>query len=273
MRLWKGLMILSFCASSATPAFLCGQPADGAPRGLVKLEEIKHLRADVDAWPLIANPAGPEEQQINSTLARLNERMQKWLGECDADYADWSKQNSDGNTDKKSGATWERRVNVTMVGPKFIAMVANDSQFCGGAYPNSDTFALVFDLATGKPVNWVGLIAPSALAKPYSDTMYDGTKVGTLIVPALLKMSRDKADADCKDAFRDEQPYQLWPDAKSGKLIAEPFGLPHVVAACGDNLELSIDEARKLGFDDGLLKAIEEAHRRMSAAGSSVAAR
>jgi hypothetical protein len=105
------------------------------------------------------------------------------------------------------------------------------------------------------------MIAPPANAKPFVDSIIDGTKVGALIVPALLPLTRAKADADCKDAFQDPRSYQLWPDAKSGTLIAEPFDLPHVVAACADDLALTLDQARKLGFDESVLTAIDQAHK------------
>jgi hypothetical protein len=133
--------------------------------------------------------------------------------------------------------------------------------FAGGGHPNRDSLAMVFDLATGKPVNWMSLIGNSANASVYSDSNSDGTTVGALIVPALRMMTIAKADKECKDAFRNPQSYQLWPDAKSGTLTAEPFGLPHVVAACADDLALTPDEARKVGFDETLLSAIAQAHR------------
>ncbi|HEY2857557.1 MAG TPA: hypothetical protein VGJ21_04025 [Terracidiphilus sp.] len=222
---------------------------------------MKHLRKGVDLWPLIANPSASVQQRINQTLAKLNLKLADSLKQCDADYREWSKQSGD-NATKDSSGDWERKIRVTMIGPRLLSMVAADSQFCGGAYPNAETFAMVFDLNTGKPLNWMAIIAPSSQAKPYSDTIYDGTTVGALIVPALLEMSRAKADAECKDALEDGLSYQLWPDAKTGTLVAEPFDLPHVVAACAEDLSLTPAQARKLGFDESILTAIEQAHHK-----------
>jgi hypothetical protein len=269
MRVATRLMIVSVCALSAAPALIRGQSAAGSPVSVVNLEAMRQLRDGVDAWPLIANPSTAAQQRINATLTRLNQRMQKSLAECDANYADWAKQDSQNDANKSATGDWERKINVTMAGSGFLSMVAIDSQFCGGAYPNADTLALVFDLGTGKPLNWMRFIAPSAGAKPSSDTIYDGTTVGTLIVTSLLQISKSKADADCKEAFQNSQSYQLWPDAKSGTLIAEPFGLPHVVAACAEDLSLTLDQARKMGFDGALLGAIEQAHRDWIAASHS----
>jgi hypothetical protein len=49
-------------------------------------------------------------------------------------------------------------------------------------------------------------------------------------------------------------------DAKKEVLVAEPF-LPHVLQACATEIDLSVEQARELGFDQGPLRAIDEAHR------------
>ena len=200
---------------------------------------------------------------MNDALNRLNENMVRSLKECDANYRDWAKQVHQPLTGKNAvGQDWERTIAITMTGPRFLSIVAIDGfVFCGGAHPDRDTLAMVFDLTTGKPANWMNLIGKSANASAYSDTNSDGTTVGALIVPALRVMTQAKADKECKDAFRNPQSYQLWPDAKSGTLTAEPFGLPHVVAACADDITLTPDQARKVGFDETLLSAIAQAHQ------------
>jgi hypothetical protein len=254
------LVVLSLCSLAGAGACIYAQGGAAAP---VKLGQIKHLRKGVDLWPLIGNASTPMEQRINGTLTRLNQGMEETLRECDQNAREDFKnlgEDAPKGQDPTAG-DWERTVQVTMSGPRYLSLVASDQSSCGGAHPNSDTLAMVFDLATGRPVDWMGLIAKSAQASPYSDSIADGTKVGSLVVPALLLLSKAKADSECKDAFEDSQSYQLWPDAKSGTLVAEPFGLPHVVAACADDLSLSPDEARKLGFDESLLAAIDEAHK------------
>lgn len=232
-----------------------------------RLEPVKQLRKGVDAWPLIAHPSTPAEQSVNAILNRLNERMAKALRDCDGNYRDWAKQVDQPMTGNNAVEDdWNRTITVTMAGPRFLSMVATDSfVFCGGAHPDSDTLAMVFDLTTGRPVNWMNLIAKSANASVYSDSISDGSTVGALIVPALRDLTLAHADGDCKEAFQNPQAFQLWPDAKSGTLTAEPFDLPHVVAACAADLKLTPDQARKLGFDDTLLSAITEAHRQFAA--------
>lgn len=255
-------------------AFLMsGSLALAQTQDFVSLKPVKQLRIGVDAWPLIADASTPAEQHVNALLNRLNERMVGSLKDCDANYRHWAKQVDQPLTGKNAVEhDWERTITVTMTGPRFLSIVAIDGYvFCGGAHPDRDTLAMVFDLTTGKPVNWMNLIDRSANASAYSDSNSDGTTVGALIIPALRAITLAKADKDCKDAFRNPPSYQLWPDAKSGTLTAEPFGLPHVVAACADDLALTTDEARKVGFDETLLSAVAQAHRQFAASAMSPA--
>jgi hypothetical protein len=239
----------------------------------LSLEPGRALRegsdAVVDAWPVIAHASTPAEQRVNAVLNRLNERMTKALRVCDARYRDWAKQVNQPLTGKNAVVNdWNRRIAVTMTGPRFLSLVAFDFAFCGGPHPDAGTLAMVFDLTIGRPVNWMNFIAKSANAMAYSDSAMDGSTVGALNVPALRSMSLAKADKDCKDIFHDleaPQSYQLWPDAKSGTLTAEPFGLPHVAAGCADPLALTPDQAHKLGFDEAFLSAIVQAHRQFAA--------
>jgi hypothetical protein len=236
----------------------------GQTRGSVSLEPMKQLRKDVDAWPLIAHAFTPAEQRVNAFLNGLNERMMESLKDCDAGLRE-TKIGQRLNGEDHPAQGWERTITVTMTGPRFLSMVTSGSFFCGGPHPYEDRVAIVFDLTTGKPVNWMTFIARSANASAHSDKSLDGTAVEVLIVPALYAMTLAKADKNCQDAYENPQPYQLWPDAKSGTLTAEPFGLPLVLAGCVNDLALTPDQARRLGFDDTLLNAITQANRQFVA--------
>ncbi len=159
----------------------------GQKDDFVSLAPSKQLRRGVDAWPLIVHASTPAEARVNALLNRLNEHMAGSLRDCDANYRGWAKQVGQPLTGKNAVEhDWERTIAVTMTGPRFLSIVAVDGYvFCGGAYPNRDTLAMVFDLTTGKPVNWMNLIGRSANASAYSDSNSDGTIVGALIVPAL----------------------------------------------------------------------------------------
>jgi hypothetical protein len=227
------------------------------------VEPVKKLRKSVDGWPLLVNPGNDAGRRVNATLTRLNERLTKALRDCDANSLAWAKQS--GNDGSQITDNWSRNVAITMHGPRFLSFVASEEMFCGGAHPDEDQIALVFDMTTGQPVNWMASIAKSEGVSVLTDSVADGSNVGAVIVPALRAMSVAAASTDCKDAFQDPQSYLLWPDAKKERLVAQPFDLPHAVMACSDEIDLTMEQARKLGFNETLLNAITEAHRQITA--------
>lgn len=235
--------------------------------GNLRTEAVKQLRKGVDAWPLIVSPDTPAAQRVNETLTRLNRQLVQSLHDCDADYESWLKAVGHPEDGQNQISTdWLRTIKVTMGGPRFLSLVASDETFCGGAHPDSDVIAMVFDMTTGAPVDWTKMVAKSPVASVNSATLSDGSTTGTLVLLALQKINLAAADADCKDAFQDPQPFLMWPDAKRGTLVAQPCDLPHVVQACANEINLTMDQARKLGFDESLLTAIEQAHRQTSVA-------
>jgi hypothetical protein len=254
--------------------FFAGAPVTGlavkaqeAAAAHFRVDPVRQLRKGVDAWPLIANPVTPAERRVNATLTLLNTGLQSSLRDCDNGARAEMRQIGAVETGQDPAADdWERKVKVTMTGPRFFSMVATDDTSCGEAHPNSDTIAMVFDMTTGTLVNWVDLVAKSAGATAGGDTAYDGTRIGALVLPAFQKINIAAANADCKDAFENPQSFLIWPDAKHGTLVAEAIGVPHVVQACAEEIPLTMEQARKLGFDESLVSAIEQAHARAVAA-------
>jgi hypothetical protein len=226
----------------------------------IALIQAAPLRYGVDAWPLIDHPATPAAMKVNARLTHLNLLMERSLKDCDAGYNNALQQMGPAakGQDPASKDT-NRSITVTMRGPRYLSMVARDFADCGGAHPSTDTEVMVFDLKTGAPVNWMALIAKSANASSYTDTVMDGTTAGAIVLPALSKMYIAAADKDCTDAFEDSQSFLIWPDATKGTLDVEAFDLPHVVAACGTEMDLSLKQARELGFKAVLLDAISAA--------------
>jgi hypothetical protein len=105
--------------------------------------------------------------------------------------------------------------------------------------------------------------------KSYADSGATG-KNGqplALIYPALMEMYMKDPDngGDCKDAYQDPQSFMIYPDAKTGTLIVSAFDLPHVVQACANDMTLTLDQAKKLGFDHGFLDAVAAAHQQPGA--------
>ncbi len=251
MRVALAVLLLSALSCSQAFAQSAGDIATG-PGARISLEHVRHLREDVDLWPLIAHPNNATERRINASLAHLNTKFSQKVNDCISGKFAWSNDLTPGE--------WNRTVKVTMEGPRFLSMVAMDGMYCGGAHPDDDLVVLIFNLETGEQVDWGALVPKSAGASLSKNVLGDEDGTPPLTLPELRAIYAAAEETDCKDYFEDERPFVLWPDAESGTLVAEVAGLPHVALPCKKELRLTIEQARNLGFDESLLQAIEEAH-------------
>lgn len=251
------LALLLFLVSLLSP--LAAQQAGTAASGSVRLQPIRQLRQDVDLWPLIAHPANLPEEKIDAALTQFNRSLRKAMQECLGGEDAWPALNGKKAPHHADDYEFSNEVRVTMAGPRFLSLVADEGYYCGGAHPDGETLALVFDLTTGARVNWTGML-PSG-ASTTSDTFDDGTSAGAVVLPALDKIYLAQAMPECKNAYQNPQPCLLWPDAKKNALVVFPFRLAHADIPCASELDLSIGQARTLGFSAALLDNIEQAHR------------
>jgi hypothetical protein len=203
-------------------------------------------------------PAGDAHvvARINQGLAEADSRARDAAKSCEADARD-------AKVDSKDPA-WQRSVTVAMRGPAYLSLVASDAWYCGGAYPDADSFALAYDLRTGAPLNWARLLPKTLVGTASLDTAGDGTRIGVAASPALTKLYLTllKPDADCASALREgELQFMLWPDAARAGVAMRPSGLAHAIAACGDDAVIPLATLRTLGAEPALLDAIEAGHR------------
>ena len=236
---------------------LIGEPAAAADR-LVQVQSPPALQKNLGAMPRIAEPRDDAERKINVAIARLDSTVRKAAAEC--------------RNEGRGRSWWERNVAVPMRGPRFIAYAITDNAFCGGAHPSVGTMAIVYDLATGSPVDWTALLPPSLTGTVALSTEMDGTKMVTLKSKRLHalyleryrpKGSEPKADApddECRDAVaRVEPAMTVWPDANAGGLALR-FAVAYAVQACVDDVVIPAATLRAEGAKPVLLEAIEKAH-------------
>jgi hypothetical protein len=240
----------SFCLLAAA-ACLLAAPARAADRSIT-LTTPGPVRGDIAAMPQIANPATDAERRINSALQRLDTNVLKAAEDC-------------------KGGDWTRVVDAPMRGPGFLSLVITDSIDCEGtAHPEASTASIVYDLDSGKPVDWAHLLPPSLTGKQ-DLALEGGSKFVTLTSRHLFALymagytdgGATGTDLDrCKAALKesgDPPPANVWLDAKSGGLAVE-IELPHVVAACEDVVVIPAARLRAEGAQKLLLKALANAH-------------
>lgn len=234
-------------ASTAAPA-AASAPAPTAPVTLA-LTQPPQLAKDVDAIPRLAVATTPALVRVNATIAAIDK---------------------DARDSRREDKTFTRSVWVTMAGPGYLSVLITDV-WVTPLHPDSQMHVAVFDLSTGKAVDWTKLVrGADANAPPDGGPIDTMGEPNSITYPALLKMYIEdpqyQENSDyCKDVFDAGQPFTIYPDAKSGKLHVSAFNLPHVVQVCGYDMMLTADQAKKLGFDQGLLDALATAHQQPGA--------
>jgi hypothetical protein len=223
--------------------------ADAVPLAFTKVPDVAK---NIAAFPRLA-ATDAMSQKVNDALAKGDGRVKAGIKTCLI------------NAGKKGD--WSRAVDITMKGPRFVSYVSLDDYFCGGAYPDTSTQALVYDLTTGIPVDWAKFLPAPLLGQKGTTKAADGTVLGTLASPALTALyvkavKPAEIDPSCADAL-DSQTlhFLIWPDAKENGLALQQTDLPHVAAACGPAATVPMTELRSAGVDGALLDAIEAAHK------------
>ena len=233
-------------ACTLAAALLIGVPARAADR-VVQMTHPAPLRPDFAAIPEIADPVDAAEQAINAAVRRLDK-----VGIA---AVCTGKRNS-----------WERSVETTMHGPRFLSFVVHDDIYCGGAHPDEAAYAIVYDLSSGRPVDWTKLLPPSLTGNITLQPAADGTRTVYLASAELMRRfskaqhPQDPVGCEGTTDFDDVPPMQLWLDAAAGGLAAMP-DVAHVVQACYEPLVIPVADLRKLGAAPALVDALEAARK------------
>jgi hypothetical protein len=276
-------------------ASVAAEPAAAAEPVPIRLIAQPDLGAGLAAFPRIASAAssGAASEgdahavaRINQALADADSRLRAAAKDCQAQAHEGQTSGAQAGEAQAGGAQangaqadgaqtvgtqanpqdagWQRSVTVAMIGPFYLSLVASDQWDCGGAYPDAASFALEYDLRTGSPLNWARLLPKALVGTASLDTAGDGTRIGVAASAALTKLylTLAKPDADCASALREaDLQFMLWPDAARDGVAMQPSGLPHAIAACGDDAVIPLATLRTLGAEPGLVSAIEAGHR------------
>lgn len=229
----------------------------------VRLQAPSEIAKDLSAMPLIAGPVDDAERKINAAVSHLDASARKAAAACKVE----------GGT----GSWWERGVNVTMQGPRYLSYDINDNTSCGGAHPNTSTMSIVYDLTTGSPIDWIALLPPSLTGSLALVAGADGTKMVTLsgrtlralyltgYRPRTGDLKKDADDDECRQAVADAgigdgaSGLMVWLDAKQSGLVAQ-FDLAHADQACADSVTIPAAALKVEGAQAILVNAIEAAH-------------
>lgn len=197
--------------------------------------------------PRITSPMNAATRRINSSLGLADRAFDDVAANCDP-HPDVS-----------------RKVAVTARGPALLAFVTTDETYCGGAYPNTGTLALVFDLKSGRFVDWTRLLPTGAVAARADEAGTDAV-LGVIAWEPLRRaylaryraapaVGRDNIET-CASAVAADKDFILWPDTRARALMAQPVGLPHVAAGCEAPVALDAAALKALGLAPATITTI-----------------
>lgn len=115
---------------------------------------------------------------------------------------------------------------VEFADARWLVVRADGGGYCGGAHPDSWTSFMVFERASGRRVDTAAWLKPAEEAEG--------------LWPLLV--AKAKPEGECTDAWRDGAGVpEVRPSARG--LRMDP-AFPHVMQACSESVELSLEEAR-----------------------------
>jgi hypothetical protein len=244
-------------AGLAMAALLAGCGAAYAPPQPVDLQYGPDLAEGFGALPRVEADT-PQAQAVNTALDQVDARDRANRESCLEAKA------------QNDNVEWGRSVAVPMKGPRFISIVMDQGDYCGGAHPNSGRTPLVFDLETGRLIDWKAWL-PADMAAPIDNQ--DADAAAALQSPTLKAWFAERAlaemspegKAECAELYseqwRDEWRLAAWPDAKAGGLRLQTAGLAHASKGCETEVLMPLRELKRRGVAREFTAALEVAYR------------
>lgn len=247
-------------AGLAVAALLAGCDGPQQPAPQSALSFSPDLAEDFAALPRIA-AATPQAAAINGALDRLDANSVESRTSC----LELRTQNDN--------VFAGRTVDAPMTGPRFVAIVVTSGNYCGGAHPNWGRTPLVFDLETGRLIDWRDWL-PADMVEPMTDTEADRYTQPAVLQSLTLKawfaqQALSEMDANgraaCAEIFGDYEPdwwsLNAWPDAKAGGLRLQTSDLAHASMGCHTDILMPLRDLKRRGAHREFTDALEAAHR------------
>lgn len=209
-----------------------------------------NLAKDAEGFPTLVGKTRAIAR-INRALRAANGKRLKEIQDC-------------GRGLPPDGSWWEQSVDTPLLGARFVSFFAHGNAFCGGAHPGFIMDPLVFDLRTGKPVNWKKLLPVDLFDKPDPSPADDPAPASdeirsTKLTALFIAASENASAPECKEEFvGGKLSFVLWPDAKEKGLEIHTSSLPQaVLGVCGGPVTIPLANLKQVGLDSALIRDIE----------------
>jgi len=232
---------------------LLGSPAYASGISLIQPPLVQ---AGVDSLPRIDEPRTAPTLEINAILSNADARLQKLIDKCYKD-ANYSKD-----------AYWKRSVAVTFVGSRYLSLIEDDENFCGGAHGASWTVAWNFNIRTGQLLDWRHLLPRQLVASSTTRQPWDGIDVPVIQSPALAEQyfrlwpfaphprGHDADWSMCRSYLEGLDIFVLWLTATPPGLAMRPAALPQATNLCGLSVTVPVSRLAELGVNATVLTEI-----------------
>jgi hypothetical protein len=240
MRGFIGMLMLGFLPASAMAA------------DEVVVAPLKSA-GEIARYPRLVKFPDPQvRDRVNAIFAQYDRKQGDDRRDCLQQLRDQHMQ--------KDKDSFNTSIEATYISRRFLSLSVTSSYYCGGPYPTDGAASpITIDLTHGTEVDWKKLFKPGFLSA--SDAAGE-TKLGKLAVlyrARYVKIRNDKDDQECRDAIGSEEflDVSLWFDQTKQGLIVEPQ-LPHVIAACAEDVSFSGNELAPYIADPNLLADLRD---------------
>ncbi len=244
--------LLAGCNKPAPAAGEAAAPPAAASTTAASLTQQPALGAGHESLPRIATPLDVNTNRINAALAALDANWKESVDQCTG-----------------GDKAISRETAVARNASGFLAVSMAYEASCGGAYPASGTEYQTYDLTTGALADWSKLLPKAGIVNGESDPEYPSNSFASAALQARLAQVAEAnagADPEWKDGCgtvyaMEDLTLQADFDPEKPVLRISPGALPHVAQACGDSLELKVDDLKALGAPERLIAAVKAVGR------------
>lgn len=157
--------------------------------------------------------------------------------------------------------SFNQRLAPSMISARWMSVVDQSDDFCGGAHPNHGQTYRTFDLASGGEIDLHDWFNATAVRRERLEGLDEESKTLEPALRAVILAGWTAEAAECGEAVRDTD---FWNIGLTREALVFSPSLPHVIQACGEDFTIPFARLRPFLTDEGWanLRALEAEARR-----------
>lgn len=209
---------------------------DGVAYTRITLDHGGRFDASVATFAL--DGAGAAVRQINATLAQA----------LAGDPPEWFDCLRTPLEQSPYEGSFNASLAPAMISRRWMSVIHQYDDFCGGAYPNAGRTYRTFDLARGREIDLHDWLNGTAVQREGPAGSDEEIKTLRPALRALILTGWNAEDADCAEAVRS---HEFWNIGLTRDALIFSPDLPHVAQACGAAFTIAFARLRPFLTDEG----------------------